>query len=237
MKYLKGVISSRRLGRSLGINLLPDLICSEDCIYCECGNTRELTLERKEYVPTAEVISELDKFLEKKPVTDYITFSGLGEPTLHSGIGKIIDYLKDNYKDYKVALLTNSSLLHNPEVRDEVKRLDLIVPSLDAGREKTFKKICRPVKGLTLDLILDGIKAISNEFEGEIRLEILFLKNVNDSDREVNAIIDKIKDLKIDQVDINTLNRPPAMAGYQAVNKDRLIEISKKIPFKTEIYI
>ncbi|MFN2363185.1 MAG: radical SAM protein [Halarsenatibacteraceae bacterium] len=237
MKFLKGVVSSRRLGRSLGINLLPDLICSEDCIYCECGATRNLTLERKEYVPTDQVISELDRFMEKEPVADYITFSGLGEPTLHSGIGKIIDYLKNNYPEYKVALLTNSSLLHEADIRNEIKNLDLIVPSLDAGTEKTFKKICRPAKGLTLNLILEGIKAISDEFNGEIRLEILFLKGVNDSDREVNAIIDQIKDFRIDQVDINTLDRAPAVAGFEAVSKKRLTQISKKIPFKTEIFI
>ncbi|MFW6301569.1 MAG: radical SAM protein [Bacillota bacterium] len=237
MKYLKGVVSSRRLGRSLGINLLPDLICSEDCVYCECGTTRNLTLARKEYVPTDQVISELDSFMEKDPVADYITFSGLGEPTLHSGIGKIIDYLKNNYPGYKIALLTNSSLLHKPEVRGEIKNLDLIVPSLDAGTEETFKKICRPAQGLTLKLILEGIKAISDEFKGEIRLEILFLKGVNDSDREVDAIIDNIKDFKIDQVDLNTLDRPPAVSGYEAVSKRRLIQISKKMPFNTEIFI
>ncbi len=92
--------------------------------------------------------------------------------------------------------MTNSSLLHKAEVRAEIKRLDLIVPSLDAGTEKTFKKICRPAEGLTLQLILDGIEAVSNEFNGEIRLEILFLKGVNDSDREVNELVDKIKDFK-----------------------------------------
>lgn len=237
MKYLKGVVSSRRLGRSLGINLLPDLICSEDCVYCECGSTRKLTLKREEFVPTDEVISELNQFLIKKPEADYITFSGLGEPTLHSGIGKIIDYLKNNYQEYKVALLTNSSLFHKAEVRDEIKNLDLLVPSLDAGTEKTFKKICRPAKGLTLNLILEGIRAVSEEFKGEIRLEILFLKGINDNDREVDAIIDNIKDLRIDQVDINTLNRPPAKSGYKAVSKKRLIQISEKIPFKTEIFI
>jgi len=237
MKFLKGVVSSRRLGRSLGINLLPDLICSEDCLYCECGTTRNLTLKRKEYVPTDQVISELDKFMKKEPVADYVTFSGLGEPTLHSGIGKIIDHLKINYPEFKTALLTNSSLLHKVEVRNEIKNLDLIVPSLDAGTENTFNKICRPAKGLTLNLILEGIKAISEEFEGEIRLEILFLKGVNDSDKEVNAIIDNIKDFRIDQVDINTLNRSPAVAGYKSVSKKRLTQISKMIPFKTEIFI
>lgn len=237
MKYLKGVVSSRRLGRSLGINLLPDLICSEDCVYCECGSTRNLTLKREEFVPADEVISELNQFLTKKPKADYITFSGLGEPTLHSGIGKIINYLKNNYQEYKVALLTNSSLLHKAEVRNEIKNLDLLVPSLDAGTEETFKKICRPAKGLTLNLILEGIRAVSEEFKGEIRLEILFLKGVNDSDREVDAIIDNIKGLKIDQVDINTLNRAPAISGYEAVSKKRLTQISKMIPFKTEIFI
>lgn len=237
MKYLKGVVSSRRLGRSLGINLLPDLICSEDCVYCECGATRNLTLERKEYVPTDQVISELDRFLEKEPVADYITFSGLGEPTLHSGIGKIIDYLKNKHSEYKIALLTNSTLLHKSEVRNEIKNLDLIVPSLDAGTEKTFKKICRPAEGLTLSLILKGIKAISEEFKGEIRLEILFLKGVNDSEREVKAIVNKIKGLRIDQIDINTLDRAPAVKGFEAVSMKRLTQIAKKIPFKTEIFI
>lgn len=236
MKFVKGVVNSRRLGLSLGINLLPDLICSENCVYCECGVTRNLTRDRKEYVPTAEVIVELDKFLQTKPKADYITFSGYGEPTLHSGIGQIIDHLQANYPSYEVALLTNSTLLHEKEVRSEIQNLDLLVPSLDAGRAKTFQKICRPAPGVTFAQVVEGLRKISAEFAGKIWLEILLLKGINDQPEEIEAMVNLVKDLNIDRIDLNTLDRPPAEPGYQPVPTDRLNEIAQRFPFTTRIF-
>ncbi|MGM0420500.1 MAG: radical SAM protein [Bacillota bacterium] len=236
MKFVKGVVNSRRLGLSLGINLLPDLICSENCVYCECGVTRDLTLKRKEYVPTEKVIAELDKFLQNRPKADYITFSGYGEPTLHSGIGQIIDHLHADHPHYKIALLTNSTLLHQKEVRAEIQNLDLLVPSLDAGRAETFQKICRPAPGITFAQVIEGLTKISKEFTGKIWLEILLLRGINDQPEEIEAMVKLVEDLNIDRIDLNTLDRPPAEPGYQPVSAERLAEIAQRFPFTTRIF-
>ena len=139
-KHLFGPVPSRRLGVSLGIDLVPYKTCTLDCVYCECGKTTNLTLERREYVPTDEILSELNEYLKNSPDPDYITFSGSGEPTLHCGIGEIINFLKQNYQEYKVAVLTNGTLLYRKEVRDEVKNADLIIPSIDCVSGEVFKK-------------------------------------------------------------------------------------------------
>ena len=125
-KYLKGPVLSRRLGRSLGINIIIDKSCSFDCVYCEVGKTLNITSQRKEYTPTDRIINELDNYLAKKPSLDYITFSSTGEPTLHSKINKIIKFIKKNYPEYKIALLTNSSLLWREKVRNDILDVDLL---------------------------------------------------------------------------------------------------------------
>jgi len=127
-KHLFGPVPSRRLGVSLGIDLVPYKTCTMDCIFCECGKTTNLTIDRKEYVPTAEILDELDAYLKQSPDLDYITFSGLGEPTLHSRIGEILNFLKQNYPRYKVAILTNGTLLFHKELRDEIKNTDIVKP-------------------------------------------------------------------------------------------------------------
>jgi len=149
-KHLFGPVPSRRLGISLGIDLVPYKTCTANCVYCECGKTTNLTIERKEYIPTDEILNELDVYLKQAPDLDYITFSGSGEPTLHSKIGEIINFLKKNYPQYKVAVLTNGTLLFHKELRDELKNADIIKPSLDAGSDEIFKKIKRPHENLNL---------------------------------------------------------------------------------------
>lgn len=161
-KYIFGPVPSRRLGSSLGIDLIPYKTCSLNCVYCECGKTTDLTFERKEYVPTERVIEELDDYLKTEPELDYITFSGSGEPTLHNGIGEIIKFLKENYPQYQLALLTNSTLLNDEKLQDEIKKLDLIVPSLDAVSEDVFQKINRPVEGLSAQKIVQGLINLNN---------------------------------------------------------------------------
>src|SRR5208337_2577115 len=134
MKYLFGPVNSRRLGISLGVDLVPFKTCSLNCVYCESGATTA------EYVPTDDVISELDRFLSVSPNIDVITFSGSGEPTLHAGIGRIIGHLKLKYPAYKVAVLTNGTLLWNPGVRKSLARADMVIPSLDAVSPGVFNK-------------------------------------------------------------------------------------------------
>ena len=155
-KYVFGPIASRRLGLSLGVDLVTRKTCTQDCPYCEAGWTTNLTLERKEYVPAAAVKAELRSVLDSGPEIDFITFSGAGEPTLNSKIGEIVDFIKDEYTQYSLCLLTNGSLLDDPEVAAEVSRVDLIIPNLDASSEEEFKKINAPAPGLTFNRFFSG---------------------------------------------------------------------------------
>ena len=139
--HVFGPVASRRLGVSLGIDLVPHKTCSLDCVYCEARRTTCLTTARKEYVPIAEVLQELDQVLKTAPELDFITFSGSGEPTLNSGIGRVVDFIKEHYPQYPVSLLTNGCSLGDREVRREIARVDRIVPSLDASNEEEFRLV------------------------------------------------------------------------------------------------
>jgi wyosine [tRNA(Phe)-imidazoG37] synthetase (radical SAM superfamily) len=209
-QYLFGPVPSRRLGISLGIDLVPHKACSFDCVYCECGQTTYLTCERREYVPTDGVIAELGDLLARAPDLDYVTFAGSGEPTLHSGIGEIIAFIKDRYPRYRVAVLTNSSLLTDPDVRAALVRADLVVPSIDAVSEEVFRQVNRPCPGLTARGILAGVTAFVREFPGEVWLEVFIVPGVNDTEEELLRIRDAVAAIGPDRVQLNTLDRPGA---------------------------
>ncbi len=207
-RYLFGPVPSRRLGRSLGIDLVPQKTCTFDCAYCECGRTTVLTLERREYVPTGRVIAELDDCLAKAPDIDYVTFAGSGEPTLHSGIGDIISFIKDRYPRYRVAVLTNGALFVDPDVRAALMRADLVVPSLDAVSEDIFRDINRPSPGITAGQVVAGLVAFSREFPGTIWLEVFIVPGKNDTDEELLRLRDAVAAIAPDRVQVNTLDRP-----------------------------
>lgn len=228
-KYLYGPIHSRRLGRSLGVDVIPFKTCSLDCIYCECGATNDLTLERKEYFPTEEIIAALEKRLEEEPNLDYITFAGSGEPTLHSGLGRIINFIKEKYPMYKVAVLTNATLLNDTSVIKDVQKVDLIVPSLDAVSQEAFQKMNRPAANLTPETIISGIKNLVDNFKGEVWLEIFIIPDVNDHDEELALFRDTIKKLGIKKVQLNTLDRPGAVEWLKQVTKEYKEEIAGKL--------
>jgi wyosine [tRNA(Phe)-imidazoG37] synthetase (radical SAM superfamily) len=223
--YLFGPVPSRRLGISLGINLLPSKVCSLNCIYCECGRTTKLTTERKEYVPVNEVISEISHFLTENPAPDYITFSGAGEPTLNSGIGEILDFIKLNYPAIPVAVLTNGTLLHKKEVRDAIRMADLVLPSLDAATKKVFHKINRPSRYLTVNNYIDGLVEFRKEFKGKMNLEILILTGYNDHQDELDELKKAILKSKPDLVQLNTLDRPGILTDLVAATKTELQNI------------
>ncbi len=235
-KFLKGPIKSRRLGSSLGIDLLPRNICSENCIYCECGPTEVLTAERKEYVQTEKVIAELEEKLSQQPACDYITFSGRGEPTLHEDIGEIIDFITTEFPSYRIAVLTNSTLLKCAGVRGELMKADLIVPSLDASRESTFQEVCRPAGGIYLEDIEKGIKLLSEEFYGKIFLEILLMPGINDSPREIEGFKRIIHQIDPDRIDLNSVDRPPVESNAAGMTKKRLQSIARKLPGKIKVF-
>lgn len=207
-RYLFGPVPSRRLGRSLGIDLVPQKTCTFDCAYCECGRTTVLTLERREYVPTGRVIAELDDCLAKAPDIDYVTFAGSGEPTLHSGIGDIISFIKDRYPRYRVAVLTNGALFVDPDVRAALMRADLVVPSLDAVSEDIFRDINRPSPGITAGQVVAGLVAFSREFPGVIWLEVFIVPGKNDTDEELLRLRDAVAVIAPDRVQVNTLDQP-----------------------------
>jgi len=207
-RYLFGPVPSRRLGISLGIDLVPHKTCVFDCVYCECGQTTDLTCERREYVPTGRVIAELDDFLAKAPDLDYVTFAGSGEPTLHSGIGEIISFIKDRYPRYRVAVLTNSALFTDPAVRAALMPADLVVPSLDAVSKEVFVKINRPSPGITAAQVLAGLLDFAREYTGEIWLEVFIVPGINDTGEELRRLKDAVAAIGPDRVQVNTLDRP-----------------------------
>jgi len=235
-KYLFGPVPSRRLGISLGVDLVPYKICSFNCVYCECGKTTNLTLERSEFFSTKSIIDELTDFLKKKPFLDYITFSGSGEPTLHSGLGKIVDFLKTDFPDYKIALLTNSSLLGDKKVQDEIKKIDVVVPSLDAVSEEAFNQINRPLNTITARQIIDGLYDFSKNYKGKIWLEIFIISGINDNQNELDMFKQVIADLHPDKIQINSLDRPGTELWVKKTSDEVLNQVKEYLyPLSVEI--
>ncbi len=234
-KYLFGPVPSRRLGISLGVDLVPHKTCSLNCIYCECGRTTKLTIERKEYVPTEIVLAELKDFLAPNPKLDYITFSGAGEPTLHSGIGEIVKFIKTNFPDYKIALLTNGTLFYQPALIEDVCKIDLILPSLDAASDLIFKKLNRPFHHLKIDKIIEGLIQLRKNFSGQIWLEVFIVPGLNDTDDEIAQLKSTIQRINPDRVQLNTLDRPGTVAWVKPATKDTLKKIAHQLGLQAEI--
>ncbi len=225
-KHLFGPVPSRRLGMSLGIDLVPKKVCSLNCIYCEVGKTTKLTTARLEYVKYDKVIAELVKFMGNNPKVDYMTFSGSGEPTLNINIGHVLSFIKKEYPKVKTALLTNGTLLHDPKIRKEISSFDVILPSLDAGSKMIFEKINRPHSSLSLEVYVQGLIDLRNEFQNEIWLEVLFLKGINDTPEELSLLKEALLKIKPDRIQLNTLDRPGTEGGLIPLSKEELQEIS-----------
>lgn len=235
-QYLFGPVPSRRLGVSLGIDLVPHKTCSYNCIYCECGKTTDLTAVRSEFYPTDAIIREIDDYLSTHPHLDYITFSGSGEPTLHSGMGIIARHIRENFPEYRLALLTNGSLLTDPEVRAEAALMHVVVPSMDAVSESVFKKIDRPCSTITAADVLSGIVTFRKEFKGEIWLEIFIIPGMNDSEEELLFLRDAIAEIRPDRVQLNALDRPGLYDWITTPTKEEMEHIADALGFPgTEI--
>lgn len=221
-KYLFGPVPSRRLGMSLGVDLVPKKVCSLDCVYCEAGKTTKLTTERKQYIPSAKIKEELTHYFSHNPNPDYITFSGYGEPTLNSGIGEILDFIKDLAPQIPVALLTNGTLLYNAEVRKAVSKVDLILPSLDAVSQEIFEKINCPPQGLTAEKYIQGLIDFSKEFKGTMWLEVFILPGYNDTDDELLKLKEVILRIAPHSVQLNTLDRPGTVEDIRGATRQEL---------------
>ena len=206
--HLFGPVASRRLGVSLGVDLVVHKVCSLDCVYCECGETTELTLERRAWVPFDKVRAELDHYWAANPDPDYITFSGSGEPCLNKDLGRVINYIKNQKPGIRVAVLTNATLLADESVRKDLERADLVVPSLDGVSPAVFRKINRPCPALDPETVIKGIRMFSRGFKGQVHLEIFILPGVNDTPEELARFKTAIEDIRPDRVQLNSLDRP-----------------------------
>ncbi len=209
-KYLFGPVPSRRLGVSLGVDLLPPKTCSLNCVYCEAGPTTRLTLKRKEYSPKSDILEELRAFLEPRPELDYITFSGSGEPLLHSGIGEIIHFLKTKFAAYKVAVLTNGTLCGDAAVRGEIAQADLVIASLDAATVASFERVNRPHPALAVEDMIAGLAAFKRGFAGRFWAEVFIVPGINDQPETLRKIKTALDLIGPDKTQINSLDRPGA---------------------------
>lgn len=234
MGYVYGPVNSRRLGWSLGVDLTPGRVCSLDCIYCEEARaTAVLTCIRGEYAPAKQVIEEIRA--RAVPGLDFITFSGSGEPTLHSGLGEIIAVIKD--LGIPIAVLTNSTLLNQADVRRDLDLADLIVPSLDAVSQDVFEKINRPCSSVSVHDVIEGIKAFCNVYKGRIWLEVLLVKGVNEHPQEMQKIAEIANTLPIERIHLNTICRGTTVKKIEPVAKDILIEYKKLFNIPVEIFV
>lgn len=232
--HIFGPVPSRRLGRSLGIDIIPVKTCSYDCIYCQVSLTTCKTIERKEYVPVAEILRELEQKLIETETPDYITLSGSGEPTLHSKIGDVITGIKKISK-VPVAILTNGSLLFMPEVRKDLLNADLVIPSLDAGDEILFHKVNRPHPEITFDRMIRGLTLFREEYQGPIWLEVFLLEGFSDTEKEAKKIARWIPQIKPDRIQLNTAVRPTAQVFARAVPEEKLRNLAKIFGPKSEM--
>jgi len=227
MKYVYGPVPSRRLGQSLGIDTIPLKTCNWNCVYCQLGRTVPLTNKRREYYPREEVLEEVREALRthKPGEINWVTFVGSGEPTLHSSLGWLIRQVK-KITDLPVAVITNGSLLYLPEVRQDLIAADAVLPSLDAGTAKLYRQINRPYPEITYERFLGGIVDFQRRYWGKLWIEVMLVRDLNDSEEALQAIAEALQRIKPDEVHINLPTRPPVETWVQPPDDEGLMRAS-----------
>lgn len=221
-----GPVPSRRLGLSLGVDLVYPKTCPLDCIYCELGRTTMHTAQRGLFRDADEVLAQVEKRLgEMETPPDFVTLAGSGEPTLHLELGRVISELK-RMSPCRVAVLTNGVLMTDPQVRRDLTGADVVIPSLDAVDQKIFETINRPAPGLIISEIIEGLKAFAREYGGRLWLEILLASGINDAPEHLAALAATAQEIGPELVQLNTVIRPPAVPGVGALSLERLEEIA-----------
>ncbi len=233
-KYLFGPVPSRRLGLSLGIDLVPFKTCTLDCIYCQLGPTTRQTILIAEHVAVDEIIGELGQWLDSGGHADWLTLSGSGEPTLNIRLGDVIEFAKRN-SDIPVAVLTNGTLLWDEQVREDACQADLIIPSLDSATPEGFQRINRPSPRLTLERVIEGIATTARECSGEMWLEVMAVQGFNDSPQELAALRGAVGFINPTRVQMNTVIRPPAEASARPLSPERLQAFAQAISPNAEV--
>ncbi len=232
--HIYGPVPSRRLGFSLGVDILPFKTCSLDCIYCQLGNTTKKTVRRQKFYPEKTVLRQVKKAIYSGQQIDIITFSGSGEPTLNVSMGNLIREIK-KITSVPVAVLTNSTLLTHRTVREALSPADLVVPSLDAATQKVFGRVNRPHPSLKIRRIIEGLKKFRREFKGEIWLEVLLVKGINDSPAHLQKLKQAIQEINPERIQLNTVIRPPAEESSLPLSPRELEKIRKFLGKKAEV--
>ena len=210
MKYVYGPVPSRRLGRSLGIDPIPSKTCNYQCIYCQLGKTTNFTNVRKNYLPKNEIIAEMKEAIKQNEGNfDYITFVGSGEPTLYKDLKELILKAKE-FSNKSICVITNGGLMYDKKVRDALMLADVVLPSLDAGDEKSFIRINRPHPSIKYNSVIQGFIDFKKYFTGKFWIEIMIMMGINDSKEELLKIKEKIDFIMPERIDINVPIRPPA---------------------------
>lgn len=227
-KHVYGVVASRRLGKSLGVGPITDNMCNFGCVYCQLGRSDYVPHVRKNFTPVKDILAEFDEALQKAPEFDVVSIVGDGEPTLNTGLGKLIKGIKAR-TDKPVVLITNGSLFFDPETREEAAQADIVIPSLDAYDEPSFKRINRPYNGLTFEEHFWGIVDFSKRFEGQLWLEIIFMKGLNDSEDAMRSFEKLLEAIRYDKLYLNTPVRPPTESYAQPVDATTMKRIQKTL--------
>ena len=224
MDIVYGPVPSRRLGQSLGVDPIPLKTCNWNCVYCQLGRTVPLTNHRMEYIPGEKILSEVREGIREHPQgsIDWVTFVGSGEPTLHSGIGDLIRGVK-GITDLPLAVITNGALLFLPEVREALIAADAVLPSLDAGGPDQYRKLNRPHPGIPFDSYRQGLIDFSQAYGGKLWLEVMLIRDLNDTEEALRAIASLVDEIKPDQVHLSSPTRPPVETWVQPSSEEGLM--------------
>lgn len=233
-RHLFGPVPSRRLGRSLGVDLVPFKTCSYDCLFCQLGPTTCKTVTRREYVPVADIMAELDAWLDAGGQADYITLSGSGEPTLNTAFGQVIDFVRGR-TNIPVALLTNASLLSDPAVRGAAARAHVLKVSLSAPDANLYARINRPHVACSFDALLTGLRQAREAATGQIWLEVFLLRGINDQPDEVARIAELARVIEPDKIHLNTVVRPAREAAARPVPERQLQDLARLFTPEAEV--
>lgn len=232
--FVYGPVPSRRLGRSLGVDLVPYKVCSYDCIYCQLGRTKEKTIERKPYIPAKKILDQVYQKLKQGIRADYITLAGSGEPTLNSKIGSLIHDIK-KHTELPVAVLTNGSLLGDSQVRESIMEADVVLPSLDAYDQEGFETINRPHSGIKFETMVEGLISFRKEYSGEIWLEVFILDGINATETDAIHFKHLIERVNPQKVHINTAVRPSAETYARQVSPGEMARFCRILGEKAEV--
>lgn len=221
MKYVYGPVPSRRLGVSLGISPIPKKTCNYSCIYCQLGRTDHMTNTRQMFFSVEEIMAEFDEVLREKIYFDVVTIVGEGEPTLYLGLGELIDEIKKR-TDKPVAVITNGALLYDTQLQSELGRADIVLPTMDAYDEESLKRINRPHGSLKFEDIKRGLEEFSEKYQGQLWIEIMLIKDVNDDDESLGKYAEMLKRINYEKLYLNTPVRPPAESDVSVVDHEKM---------------